>query len=544
MLNRKIIRWIRIVGPTLAIIALPMLIAEYVLSHHALSYGRGEMREMATAYVERADAMVAEALTSLRALKQEDVADCSVDSRQRFGLAAFNATYIHQIGLATNDGVLLCGEPMGALASPVRLPATTAGDPAVMLGILRGASGAAQATVTLRMTDSLRLVARLDQRAIEIEAGHPVFAAATAISIHLDDGSQWWSKASSGEAITASDVVVEKVRSQSLPVIVEIAAPPSAMQPIVEDLRNISFFGAIAIGVFTFLLGLWLSWQHNDGSDEFSRAVAAQEFVPYYQPVINIETGAVAGCEVLVRWIREDGTMVPPGAFLPYAEATGLIRDITRQLMAKTVEDVGELHRQHPALKISINLTASHFDNTDIVSEIREIYQDSGIAYRQLMLEVTEQHPLRDLDLSYRIIRDIQALGATLALDDAGTGHGGFAYLQKLGFDVIKIDKMFIDGIGKDVTSETIVNSLNDIGKRLDLKVIAEGVDSPHQIEYLKSIGVIFAQGFIYAKPLPAAEYIAFVDERTVASTDTSMTRRTPAEVVPAQTPATADAAA
>ncbi|ODN69015.1 EAL domain-containing protein [Methylobrevis pamukkalensis] len=520
MISPKFLRWIRVIAPAIAVVTVPMLISEYVLSHHAVANGRAALRDMAVAYVERADEMIGEAITVMKKLKLANADTCSLENRQAFGHAAFNSSFTRQIGLASNEGVLLCGEPMGSLASPARLPATTSGDASIMLSVLSGETGGSQLAVTLRVSNDMRLVARLDRQAIEMRAGDPNLFAATAITVHLDDGSLWWQRDVAAGPAASGDVIAEKARSSTLPVLVTVTASSAAMQASVRELRDIAMIGSIFFGVITLLVGMWISLQNNDGSDEFSRAVAAQEFYPYYQPVIDLTTGKVAGCEVLVRWIRDDGSIVPPGAFLPYAEATGLIREITRQLMAKTVDEVAALYERHPDFKLSINLTASHFDNTDIISEIRETYLGSGIDFRQLVFEVTEQHPLRDLELSHQIIKEIQAMGAAMALDDAGTGHGGLAYLQKLGFDIIKIDKMFIDRVCFDVTSETIVHSLYDIADRLGLKMIAEGVDSEDQIAYLRGLGVTYAQGFIFAKPLPAADFIAYVEKMADATVD------------------------
>ncbi len=159
-------------------------------------------------------------------------------------------------------------------------------------------------------------------------------------------------------------------------------------------------------------------------------------------------------------------------------------------------------------MKLSINLTAMHFNDLEILEEIRQIYGSSGISYEQLCFEVTEQHPLKDLNLSRAIIGRIQALGASVALDDVGTGHGGLAYLQKLGVDIIKIDKMFIDNIGTDHSSQTIVDTLVELANQLGLGIIAEGVERQDQVEYLKKIGVATAQGYVFSPPVPAAAYL------------------------------------
>lgn len=510
MSSRALMRWLRIVGSTTIVVALPMLVAEYVLSHHAMSLGRAELRHMATAYVEQADRIVGEGLTVLKRLKTDGRTGCSLEDRQAYGTVAFNSDFVQQVGVADNRGILLCGEPMGALASPVRLPSTTASDPSIMLGVLGSATGEPQAVVSLRVDGERRLVARFSRQSIAIASGSPTFRRVSSVTVYLQDGSQWWHDSAAFGTPATADMIVERARSAELPLQVLVSAPPDAARELVAPLRRIAMVAAIFTGAFTLLTGIWLTWHKDEDQDEFTRAVRAQEFVPYYQPVMDLFTGELRGCELLVRWRRADGSMVPPGAFLPYAEATGAIREITRQLMAQSVDDLAELYAVNPQLKLSVNLTASHFDTSAILDEIRDIYDESGIAFSQLVFEVTEQHPLRDLDLARKIVGHMQALGAAVALDDAGTGHGVLTYLQKLGVDVLKIDKMFIDGIGIDVPSEKIIRSLVDLGHELGLGIIAEGVERQDQAEYLKGIGVAVCQGYLFSPALPAKAYIEY----------------------------------
>jgi EAL domain-containing protein (putative c-di-GMP-specific phosphodiesterase class I) len=154
-----------------------------------------------------------------------------------------------------------------------------------------------------------------------------------------------------------------------------------------------------------------------------------------------------------------------------------------------------------------------HFNDLEILEDVKRIYKDSGIGFEQLCFEVTEQHPLKDLALSRTIIGRIQALGASVALDDVGTGHGGLAYLQKLGVDIIKIDKMFIDDIGSDHSAETIVDTLIELGSQLGLGIIAEGVERQDQADHLRDKGVRHAQGYLFSPPLPGPAFLNLIEK-------------------------------
>lgn len=510
------LKWLRLLGLSVVVTAVPIATGDYILSQHALSAGQTEVDSMAARYLARAEAVVSESLRILAELRTADHKTCGLDDRTAYGMAAFNSEFITQIGLTDGAGTLICGEPMGALAAPARLPVSEKGDPSVMLSVLSDGKDKRQAVVTLRVDDNLRLVARISQRALDLDVGASYFEGFSNATVYLDDGSQWTQPASKWSENDKPHTIAAMSSSERYPVKVRVVADADAAQRSVAGLRTITIVVSTLAGLGVFILVMWSMWRQSDG-DSFSRAVENHEFIPYYQPVFDLMTGEVRGCEVLVRWLRPDGTMVSPGQFLPYAEATGAIRDITRQLMAQTVIDVSDIYEKNPGLKLAINLTAMHFNDLEIMDDIKRIYGNSKIRYEQLCFEVTEQHPLKDLALSRAIIGRIQALGAQVALDDVGTGHGGLAYLQKLGVDIIKIDKMFIDHIGTDHSSQMIVDTLVDLGHQLGLGIVAEGVERPDQVEHLKSIGVVQAQGYIYSPPIPAKAFREFVQKSQVA---------------------------
>lgn len=246
--------------------------------------------------------------------------------------------------------------------------------------------------------------------------------------------------------------------------------------------------------------------------DAIREAIVRGEFIPYYQPVIDIQHGTLMGCEVLIRWRKPDGTIVSPSAFIALAEATGLAIPMTRALMQKTRDELDRAYGDRPHLKVSINLFNDHFATPGIVSDVRAIFASSSIGFDQVVLEVTERHPLPDTAGAREIIRRLQELGARVALDDAGTGHSGLAHLQRLGMDVLKIDKLFIDAIGRDGEPVTVVDSLIRLGQDLGMEVVAEGVEHPHQVTYLRSKGVFAAQGFLFAPPLPGMSFLRLIE--------------------------------
>ncbi len=292
-----------------------------------------------------------------------------------------------------------------------------------------------------------------------------------------------------------------------LPIRVEYAAPFAMVRAGYADL-NVAFTVIACIASAVMLLFILNSVrQTRVPSFDLERAIGRNEIKPYYQPVINLRTGSLVGCEVLCRWEKPNGQVVPPGAFIDYAEASGLAIPMTLSLMQQVKNDLGDLCRTMPELKISINLFEGHFRDGGIVDDVQAIFGDSPIQYGQLVFEITERQPLANNLATTNVISGLHALGARLAMDDAGTGHSNLAYLATLGFDVIKIDRVFVDMIKPGTTHVPVLDGLIAMAMDLDCEIVAEGVETEEQAIYLRSRGVIQAQGYIFAPALRVAAF-------------------------------------
>ena len=252
--------------------------------------------------------------------------------------------------------------------------------------------------------------------------------------------------------------------------------------------------------------------ERDNPIDEIERAMKAGEFVPYFHPIVDIRSGRLRGAEVLIRWCKSDGTVVPPATFIPLAESSGLIIEMTRELMRRVCRDAGAVLGARPHLKIGFNLTARHFANEEIVDDVRKIFKHSLLKLTQIVLEVTERQPIENLTETRRVIAALQGLGVKVAIDDVGTGHSGLSYMLKLGVDIIKIDKMFIDSVGTDRHSNTIIETLIDLAQNMRMDVIAEGVESFEQVLQLRDLGIRAAQGFVLSPPLPCSAFPQLVE--------------------------------
>ena len=250
----------------------------------------------------------------------------------------------------------------------------------------------------------------------------------------------------------------------------------------------------------------------NNPVDELERAMAAGEFVPYYQPIVDIRSGQLRGAEVLVRWRKPDGSLVLPGSFIPLAESSGLIRGMTRDLMRRVCAEAGAAIGRRPALKISFNFAGQLFSDDSIVKDVRTIFSNSPIKLSQVVLEVTERDPIENFTATRQTIAALQGLGVRIAIDDVGTGHSGLSYMLKLGVDIIKIDKMFVDAIGTDRNSTTIVETLIDLAHNMRMDVVAEGVENFEQVTHLRDLGIRSAQGYVFAPPLPGSAFLQLIE--------------------------------
>jgi sensor c-di-GMP phosphodiesterase-like protein len=279
---------------------------------------------------------------------------------------------------------------------------------------------------------------------------------------------------------------------------------------------DLKWLGIYASGLIVLIVGaIILLLPRRSGNNpvaEIERALAAGQFVPYYQPIVDIRSGQLRGAEVLVRWKKPDGTLVLPGSFIPLAESNGLIRDMTTDLMRRVCVEAGAAVGRRPGLKISFNFAGQLFGDESIVKDVRKIFVSSPIKLSQVVLELTERDPIENFTETRRVIAALQGLGVRVAIDDVGTGHSGLSYILKLGVDIIKIDKMFVDAIGTDRNSTTIVETLIDLAHNMRMDVVAEGVENFEQVMHLRELGVRSAQGYVFAPPLPGSAFLQLIE--------------------------------
>ena len=200
--------------------------------------------------------------------------------------------------------------------------------------------------------------------------------------------------------------------------------------------------------------------------------------------------------------------MIPPNQFIPFAEDSGLIIPITEQLLYRVIQDIKRLEWAGKEKFMSVNIVPEHLYNDDLYNTIKALKTDDSWDFNNLSLEITERQKIEDMALAKATLLKFYELGIDLKLDDAGTGYGGFSYVQELGISTIKIDKMFVDVIGTDDMKNSVLASIIAFAEASSMKTIAEGVENHEQVEYLAQHGVYKIQGYVYAKPMPINELI------------------------------------
>jgi sensor c-di-GMP phosphodiesterase-like protein len=246
---------------------------------------------------------------------------------------------------------------------------------------------------------------------------------------------------------------------------------------------------------------------------DLDRALARGEFRPFFQPIFHLTTGAILGCEMLARWVRADGTVVPPMKFIPLAEQSGRIRAMTWQILGLALTELNAHLRHNKEFRLSVNVVPSHLMSEGFIEQLRKMVSDAKISARQIVLEITERDELQDLDKAAAVVKALRELGFKVAIDDVGVGHSGLSHLKALGANIMKIDKFFVDSIN-DESTHHIVETLVRLAKDLQMSVVAEGIETEQQMQSLLACGVQEGQGYLVSPPLPTAKFIEFLEIR------------------------------
>jgi EAL domain-containing protein (putative c-di-GMP-specific phosphodiesterase class I) len=271
----------------------------------------------------------------------------------------------------------------------------------------------------------------------------------------------------------------------------------------------------LVLGVAAGGIGYKVLGRQIPPSRELKRALGAGEFIPFVQPLVD-PTGHWIGVEVLMRWQHPVDGLVRPDLFIPYAEHSGLIIPMTRSIMLQVAQALAPHALKLPkGFHIGFNISSSHCHDFDLVEACQKFLLAFPPDSIVLVLEITERELIEPDETTHQLFHRLDLMGVQIALDDFGTGHSSLDYLRKFHVDYLKIDKSFVSMIGKDALSIHILECILDLSQKVNLKVVAEGVETQEQFEYLRRRQVDFFQGYLFSRPL-AME--AFVSQMSIGS--------------------------
>ncbi len=243
-------------------------------------------------------------------------------------------------------------------------------------------------------------------------------------------------------------------------------------------------------------------------SGRLRKAIQEEQFVLYYQPQVDISTNDIIGAEALIRWHQPEQGFIPPGEFIPFAERTGYIDDIENWVLRTAFEQKKDWYEKgYIDFKLSVNLSSQRLTQPGLVEGIKQILAEKKMDARGIELEITETAVIDNLNKAILTLNELKELGFHIALDDFGTGHSSLTYLQKLPIDILKIDRKFIMNVMDENEEVYIFKMIVDLAHNLNLKVVAEGVETKQQLAFLKKNSCDIAQGYYYERPIPVSEF-------------------------------------
>ncbi|MEM9205758.1 MAG: EAL domain-containing protein [Pseudomonadota bacterium] len=336
------------------------------------------------------------------------------------------------------------------------------------------------------------------------------------VSLALANGDQFasYEPNASSNTVTENSITFE-ARSDRYPVIATMTANSNAILSVYD---GVLIPIQLALAVTAILAGLASARalvRKPTETDTLRAAIEQGHIKPHFQPIVSLKTGAIVGCEVLARWIKPDGTQISPGQFIPLAELTGLACPLTAKLVRDTGSLIGPSIQDRDGFKINFNVSPRQLQREGFADRFITLAERHEISRKSIVVELTERQSLETIEEMRMRLSDLHTRGVRVAIDDIGTGQNGLALLQFCGADILKIDKLFIDMIDTDPRTRSMIELLVQVARDYGMRVVAEGVERPEQAEALQSLGVDEAQGYHFARPMPADEFLALLEEES-----------------------------
>jgi sensor c-di-GMP phosphodiesterase-like protein len=460
----------------------------------------------------RSEASITASFNVLKEIIAKNPPGCESDALQVIRLSIYQRGSIKDIRVADRDGSIRCSAYAETLEFDLSWPkrnemiaAAEAGQTVfrvdqfntVALGLMQDYGARSSLVAIMSMNSTL-----FDIMPNEL-LGH------SAVMLELSDGQQISGFSSLPNGVTGK-VAEFSDASSTYPIKSVIRIDQAAYEKWDQkDYPLIVILGAL-IGLASGGLAASLIGKSSDDVAEIDRGLAAREFVPYCQPIFDLATGEITGCEVLVRWIK-DGMVIPPSRFIEIAEKSGRVERMTWQILEMTLRALSGILSEQENFKVSFNVTPRHLTSKPFVKELIHVVETAGVERRNIVVEVTERDEIENPQLAAEVVARLRQRNFRVAIDDVGIGHSGLSQIQLLGADIIKIDKFFIDLVSRDPTAPVVIQMLVKLAAELGMAVVAEGIESMDQVAALRDCGITEGQGYVVAPPLPIEQFLDLV---------------------------------
>ncbi len=509
------------VGLAICAGVLPLLAALYLSRERALVLESQHLADYANWTVQRADLNLSRAREALERLKLEDISFCSAADVARLQQITTAALSVDEIAV-TRDGRVIC-TTWGTPSAESRLSNTfiSLADGYSLRLEAGGLSDPSYSMLVVSYGDYHALVNR--DRLVDVLHDTPMKLGLAALDGELVVAPNGLdpllvSRLAKAETSGYNDTDVYASRRgkdfTALAVSQRITTEWRASNELWKMLPISAVLSVAMIGLI-----VWFSRRRLSLTGELATGIRRREFVAFYQPIIDLKTGVCVGAEALVRWLKPDGTWVSPEVFIQVAEQNHMIAPITAIMIQNVMSDLGQVLKNHPDMHVAINLAAADVERGEFLSLISNLILARDVQASQIWFEVTERS-FFNADRARHMLALARDAGHVVAIDDFGTGYSSLALLESLPLSVLKIDKTFVDAIGRGAATSHVTPHIIDIAHSLKLEIVAEGIESEDQAMYLRESGVQFGQGWLYSKPLPASEFIAYYGHHVTCESD------------------------
>lgn len=518
MIRRLTLVSVSIALGCLATIA-PVLTSIYVADEDVERRDQSDLRDFAAKALLRAELVTYQAFSALADLERVPGATCSVDNLSHSAHVMFNYTYVQDAGTYA-DGQYLCSPLLGDVRTKhLTLPPPDWHSADGYLMWFRQKSPLSDVREDIQIArnghyvfiDPSSYVDLIDPAMRPIAAVNTDTGTVFALSYGADKNEMLnaWKL---GGKLENKKWYYAVAKSATRPLAVVVKSPRSSLVGDWPKLLASWLLFGVAIGA---AVG-WLVFKRVSRQLSFPAtlewAISHKKMQVFYQPIVALEDGRCAGVEALVRW-QLNGRPISPEIFVAVAEENNLIQPLTDLVLDKAIAEMASLLRANPTFYVSVNVSSNDLHSERFLKILTDTLSGTGINPSQIRIEATERS-FMNADETRSVIAAFRAAGHPVYIDDFGTGYSSLAYLQTFRVDVLKIDKSFVDTIAKDSASSVVAPHIISMAHELDMEIVAEGVESESQVEYLRAKGVQYGQGWYFAKAMPVAELTAWLRTR------------------------------